>query len=134
MPSATREPGGQALHRGERFLLAVAEAEQRVEDVARAGCAGLAGLASASLPFSSSSSRSAVFLPMPGTLVRRLRVLQRHRLREIGDRKPGEHGERGARADAGDADQLAERGALLERGEAVEDVRVLAHHEVGVAA
>src|SRR5256885_1127947 len=37
---------------------------------------------------------------------------------------------RGARADARDADQLAERRALLKRREAVRRVRVLGHHEM----
>jgi len=48
-------------------------------------------------------------------------------MREIGDRHPGEHRERGARADAGNPDQLAERRAFFERREAVEHLRVLAH-------
>jgi hypothetical protein len=41
-----------------------------------------------------------------------------------------QHRQRGARADAGDPDQLAERAALGLGEEAVEQLRVLAHHQV----
>src|SRR4030095_13860134 len=59
-------------------------------------------------------------------------VLRRDRLREIGDRKPGQNGERGACAYTGDADELAKGAALLEAGKAVERMSVFAHDEMGV--
>src|SRR5689334_6424221 len=51
-------------------------------------------------------------------------------MRELAHRHAGEHRERGARADTGDADELAEGTALFAGGEAVEVVRVLAHDEM----
>ena len=75
MPSPTREALGQLLDRGDRFLVAVAQRQQRVEDVGRrrrrAVDADGVVTSAPSLSFSSSSSRSAVFLPMPGILVSR---------------------------------------------------------------
>ena len=67
---------GQLLDRRDRFLVAVAQREQRVEDVGRrrrrAGARRRRCVRSApSLSLSSSSRRSAVFLPMPGILVSR---------------------------------------------------------------
>src|SRR5574337_983440 len=53
------------------------------------------------------------------------------RLRQFGHRQPGEDGERGARPDAGDPDQLAKRRALVVGREAEQLLRVLAHDEVG---
>ena len=90
---------------------------------APAGCrparrsATLAGALSASpsLPLSSSSSRSAVFLPMPGTFTRRAGFLQAHRLRQLVDAQARQHRQRHARADAGDLDQQAE-GLRARRG------------------
>ena len=135
MPSATRNAVGQLLDRGDRFLVAVAEREQRVQDVARqpaarGGRRPPVVRSAPSLSFSSSSSRSAVFLPMPGILRQPAGVLHRHRLRELGDRQAREHRERGARADAGDLQQLPERAPLVVGAEAEEQVRVLAHDEV----
>ncbi len=45
---------------------------------------------------------------MPGIRVSRRRLLQRDGLRQLGDGQPRQHGQRHARADAGDLDQLAE--------------------------
>src|SRR3990170_4144499 len=61
-------------------------------------------------------------------------LLHGDRVREVRDRHAGQHRKRGARPDAGDADQLAEHAALFERGEAVERMRVFPHHQVGVEA
>ena len=114
LPDAFRD--GQTLrhqpYRPERLLLAVAEGEQRIEHVAR-GRRGAVRRArrresAPSLSFSSSSSRSAVFLPMPGIFVSRPVSCMVTACGELGDRQPGEHRERGARADAGDPDELAE--------------------------
>ena len=54
----------------------------------------------------------------------------RDRLRQLRRRQPGQDRQRGARADAGDAHQLAEGRALGLGGEAVQQLRVLAHDEM----
>src|SRR5688572_14633559 len=126
---AHRHAGGQALHRGERFLVAVAEGDQRVQHVRGllAGGAG-GGLGEPALELEQQALGG--LLADAGHAHQRRSVLQRHGLGEVAHRKAREHRERGARADTGDADQLAERRALLQRGEAIQRVRVLAHHEV----
>src|SRR5690349_15696683 len=125
-----RQAGRQALHRGGRFLLVVAESQQRVDDVGRLlarrpGCRSLGELA-----LQLEQQPLGGLLADAGDLGERRGVLRGDRGGEIGDRHPREHGERGARADAGDADELAERGALVLRGEAVQRVRVLLDREV----
>jgi hypothetical protein len=52
-------------------------------------------------------------------------------LRQLAHAHAREHRERGARAHAADLDQLAERLALRRGGKAIEQLGVLAHHEVG---
>ena len=85
-----------------------------------------------SLSRSSSSRRSAVFLPMPGIFVSRPLSWLATASRRSATDSPESTDERGARADAGDLQQLAERVALGLGREAVELVRVLAHDEMGV--
>ena len=51
-------------------------------------------------------------------------------LRKLRDRQAGEHGERGARTDAADLDELAEGTTLGFGAEAEQEMRVLAHDQV----
>src|SRR6185503_5298002 len=58
------------------------------------------------------------------------RLLQRDRLRELGDRQPRQQRQRDLRPDAVDLQQLAECAPLAVAAESVEQVRVLAHDEM----
>src|SRR5207248_1342445 len=113
------EPGSDALGRGERFLLAVAKRDQRVHDVA-AALASRDERRLLQLVLQLEQQPLGGLLADAGDAREPTLLLQRDRLREIGDREAREHRERGARADAGDADELTEDAALLQRGEAVE--------------
>src|SRR5229473_4468186 len=117
------------LDGGERFPLAVAEPDQRVDHVG-GGFARRAGGHLDEPALQLEQQPLGGFLADTGHFDKAARFLHRHRLGQVGDRQPGQYRERGARTDAGDADQLAERRALLERREAVQRVRILAHDEV----
>ena len=82
------------------------------------------------LSFSSSTRRSAVFLPTPGMRVRRATSPRAQGVDELGGFDAGEDGDRELGADAGDADQPLEERLLVSGEEAEEGQRVLA--DVGV--
>src|SRR5947207_121595 len=124
-----RDACRQPLDGGERFLLAVAEPDQRMDHVG-GGFARRRGARLDELALQLEQQPLGGFLADTGHFDQAARFLHRHRLGQVGARQPGQHRERGARTDARDADQLAERRALLGRREAVQRVRVLAHHEM----
>ncbi len=103
--------GGRRPPRARSSRARAARAARRCRGVGTGACPAPA-TSGPSLPLSSSSSRSAVFLPMPGTRVQAAGLLQRDGLRQVGHRHAGQHRQRDARADAGDPDQLAEGLAL----------------------
>ena len=97
---------------------------------ARPPAAIAAACARGSRSFSSSTMRSDVFLPTPGIAVSRAtspRSIARIELLRLDARQ---HRERHLRADAADADQPLEQLLLEQRGEAVQQQRVLAHVRV----
>src|SRR5258706_207158 len=127
-----RQARGQPLDRGERLFLAVAEADQGVEDVIAAAGLRVCRQAVHELALELQQQPFGGFLADAGDLGEARAVLQRHRLRELPHGKPRQYRQRGARAHARDADEPAEGAALLERGKAIQDVGVLAHEQVRV--
>ena len=81
---------------------------------------------------SSTTIRSAVRLPIPGTACRRAVSPGRDRGQQLARRAAGQHRERHLRPDGLDADQQQEEVALGLGGEAVEQQRVVADDQVGV--
>src|SRR5882672_1577570 len=121
--------GRHICHGRERFLFVVAERHERLHDL-RSPAALRRRRRLADAAFELEQQALGGFLADPRDLGEPRRILQRHAIRELAHRHAGEHRERGARADAGNADQLPKDAALLSRGEAVEVVRVLTHDEV----
>src|ERR1041384_4956305 len=113
-----------------RFFLAVAQRKKRIHHVARPLLRRGADLRELAFQLEKQPLRR--FLPDARDARQAPSILERDRLREVGDRKPGEDRERGAGADAGGADELAERRALFERRESIPRVRILAHDEMRV--
>src|SRR3954470_22509641 len=124
-----RRIGRDISHSGARLLLVVAERNQRLHELRSAAALGRrryfadAAFELEQQPLGGLVADARYLGEAPG-------ILQRDALRELADRHAGEHREGGARADAGNADQLAEGAALFAGGEAIEIVRVLAHHEM----
>ena len=110
---------GQLLDRRDRFLVAVAQREQRVEDVGRrrrrAVDADGGRHVRAELVLELEQQALGGLLADARNLGEPARILHRHRLRELGDREAGEHRQRGARADAADLHELPERAPLAAR-------------------
>src|SRR5258706_8801531 len=127
-----REPRGQPLDRGNCLLLAVAQAHQSVQYVVAAAGFRIRRQGIGELSLQLEQQALGRLLADAGNLGEARAILQHYRLRELGDREPREHRQRGACADPRDADQLAEGRALLQRREAVEHMGVLAHDEVRV--
>ena len=67
---------------------------------------------------------------MPGDAGECRHLLSQHAAREALDTHAREHAERNLRADTGDLEQVAEQAPLLLGRETVEDMRILAHHQV----
>ena len=134
--SRTRSSTGRSgSTRGERLLgldERVPELDERVarDELARSTARPATGTASAIEPSSSSTIRSAVFLPMPGIAWKRAESLERDRALELLRRRARDDGERDLRPDAAHAEELDEQRALGGVGEAVELERVLADVEV----
>ena len=83
-----------------------------------------------SLSRSSSTIRSAVFLPTPGIRTSRCTSPLRIALIRSSRRESGKDGDRQLRADAADRDELLEQNLLVGRGESEEGNRILAHVRV----
>ena len=115
----------------------VVQRHQRIERLAARvpGCAapGAPGMAGWFFTRSRISiiSRSALLRPTPGMRVSVVDVLRQYAAREALDTHARQHPERDLRPDTGHLEQVAEQSALLLSGEAVEDVGILAHHQVG---
>ena len=80
--------------------------------------------------FSSSTIRSAIFLPIPGIIWKRVVVTQRDRAPELRRRRARHHGERDLGPDPVDGEQQREELTLVRVGEAVELERVLTDVEI----
>ena len=103
----------------------IAELDERVagDDVPVAGprCGASSTAASGAMrSFSSSTTRCAVFLPMPGNRLEERGVLADDRAAELGRRVAGDDRQRHLRAHAGDGEELLEELPLVGVGEAVE--------------
>src|SRR6185503_9904170 len=127
-----RQARGQALDRGKRFLLAVAQAQQGIQYVVAAAGLPVRRQRVGELALQFEQQALGGLLADARDLGEPRAVLQRHRLGELGHGEPGQHGKRGARAHAGNADQFAKRAAFFQRRKAVKNMRVLAHQQVGV--
>src|SRR5581483_4288035 len=123
-----RRIGWDICHSSKRLFLVVAERDQRLHHFGGAALCRRGDVADATLELEQQPLGG--FFADARDLGEPHGVLQRHALRELVDRHAGEHRERGTRTDARDANQLAKSAALLAGGEAIEVVRVLAHHEV----
>src|SRR5260221_12305083 len=127
-----RKIRSQLLHRALRLALIVAKAEERIDDVAARGrsvgarAAHREGQPVAQLQHEALGG----LLADAGNLGEARRILRGHRRREVVHRKSGEHRERDLGTHATDFQELAKRGALARGEEAVEQVRILAHHHV----
>src|SRR5437899_4921047 len=119
---------------GGRLLVAVAERQQRVQDVRRNGRRAMNvdrdRDIGAELVLELKQNAFRGLLPDAGNLREATGLLHGDRLRKLGNRQPGQHGERGPRADAVDFDELAKRTALVLAAEAIEQMRILAHDEM----
>src|SRR5258706_1917406 len=101
-----REPGRQVLDRVQCLFFAIAQAYKGIEDIVRP-CDGWFRFRLQDFPFQLEKQPFSRLLPYARNLGKPRRVLQRHRLREFCDRQPRKHGQRGARANARNADHLA---------------------------
>src|SRR5580698_10497507 len=68
--------------------------------------------------------------PDPGNAGQHRHILRYHAAGEALDTHAGEHTQRNLRADAGYLEQVAEQPPLLLGGKAIEDMGILAHHQV----
>src|SRR6266567_1067600 len=131
---AHRNAFGQLLHRVRGFLVAVAEREQRVQNVRgdrrRAVHAHRRGHVRAELVLELEQQTLRGFLADAGYAGELSRLLHRDRLCEFRNRQPGQYRQRGAGADAADPDELPERPALVLGTKAEQQMRVLAHDEM----
>jgi hypothetical protein len=87
-------------------------------------------MSSPNLPLSSSSKRSAVFLPIPGTLTSRPASCKATAWVRSSTSHAAEDGQRRARPHAGYLDEFTKRRALARRGKAIQQLRILAHDEL----
>ena len=116
----------------------VAEADQRLAGQRsadrRRGVIEIASSPSAEPTFSRSSTtiRSAVRLPIPGTACSRAVSPAETARQQRPRRRPRQHGQRHLGPDRLDPEQHQEQVALLLGGEAVQRQRVVADHQVGV--
>ena len=111
----------------------VAELDERVarDELARSAALARPAIARRRSSLSSSSTmRSAVFLPMPGIAWKRAVSLERDRALELGRRRARHDRERDLRPDPADPEELHEELALGRVGEPVELQRVLADVQV----
>src|SRR5882762_6610050 len=128
------KPLGQVLRRELRFLVAVAEREERGYNVARHGPGPVdrhpAQRFRAELALQLEQQALGGFLADAGDSHQAPGFLRGDRRDELRHAHSGEHRERDARTDARDFQQLPERAPLGVGAEAVEKMRVLAHHEM----
>ena len=134
MPSATATSAGSCLHRRDRFLVAVAERQQRVEDVRRRrrrpmDADGRRELG-AELVLELEQEALGGLLADAGNLGQPAGLLQRHRLRELGDRQARQHGQRDRAPMPLIFSSWRKARRSCSVSEAVQQVRVLAHDEV----
>src|SRR5574338_148992 len=142
-----RNPGflGHRLQGGEAFLFVVPEGQKGMEDVAARvvrsrrsllggdpGMAAREGFAELVLEFQQQALGR--LLADAGNLHQPAALLEQHRLGEVGDREAGEHRQGGACADARDLDELTEGAPLVLGGEAIEEVTVFPHRQMGMEA
>ena len=118
-----------------RFLVAVAQRNKRMQHIGRdwrgAVNADRGRYLDAELVFELQKQSLRRLLADAGNLGEAPRFLHRHCLRELRDRQTREHRQRSPGADAADLDELPERAPLGFGAETEEQVRVLAHNEMG---
>src|SRR5262245_35650326 len=133
-PVADRESIRQFLDHRERLLVRISERDERMQHVGRHGRRPMHANGSrdvgTELVLELEQDAFGGLLADAGDLRQAPRVLHRDGLGELGDRETGQHRERGARADAADLEQLAERAAFALAAEAEQQVCVLAHDQV----
>jgi hypothetical protein len=126
-------PGRHVLDRGQRFLVRIPQGQQRIEHVCLGvvphGAADRADVG-AQLALQFQQQALGGLLADARHLDQAPGFLQRHGLGQVGHRHAGQDRQRGAGADAGDLDQLAEHGALVGGAEAEQQVGIFAHHVV----
>src|SRR5258705_2695817 len=128
------KPLGQVLHRELRFLVAVAESEERGRDVARRGPGPVdrhpAQRFRAELALQLEQEALGGFLADAGDSHQASRFLRGDRRDELRHAHSGEYRERDAGPDARDFQQLAERAPLRISAEAIEQMRIFAHDQM----